>query len=80
MKLSQKDFENYRIAIVDEAKTYYLDEQNIEEVNLKDHFRHQNDEHRAAYDRERRYIGLDHFNKEFKKATTNSEKAIRIYN
>ena len=77
-------FVNYRLALVQNSRAHYLEEENIDAVRLKD-FQitsgptqgpQQNHNHHA-----RPFIGLQHANKNSKRARYNyMEKPIKIYN
>ena len=84
LDVPEKDFEKYRLALVQNSRAHYLEEENIDAVRLKD-FQitsgptqgpQQNHNHHA-----RPFIGLQHANKNSKRARYNyMEKPIKIYN
>lgn len=94
LDVPEKDFEKYKLALVQNSKLHFLEEDNIDRVKLKDFAGYggqhsgshmnaanvtsaqQNHNHHA-----RPFIGLQHQNKNSKRARYNyMEKAIKIYN
>lgn len=86
LDVSDKEFEKYRVSLVCMGRPRYLDEEQIKTVRLRD-FNLQNatgnQDHtkNSGSQHAKPYIGLQHQNKNSKRARYNyMEKAIKIYN
>ena len=79
--MSDKEFEKYRLSLVTNGRARYLDEENIKIVRLRDFTNQSLQNSEASQTSIRPYIGLQHVNKNSKRARYNyMEKAIKIYN
>jgi ubiquitin carboxyl-terminal hydrolase 7 len=81
--VSDKEFEKYRLSLVLNGRARYLDEENIKSVRLRDFASAgQNSQNSDGQQQHAKpYIGLQHVNKNSKRARYNyMEKAIKIYN
>merc|ERR1712150_228134 len=92
LRLSETDFEKYRVALVQNSTAQFLDEEKIETANLST-FRTQSDSNdnfqrtqgmlissKSAQNLIESYIGLEHANKDFKRPRYNIQQSIKIYN
>jgi len=88
LKLSEKEFEKYRLAIIDDSKAHYVEDiAHMDTIELSifqkkyssnvqdlDDNQHQNPNQHA------RYFGLDHVNKDSKRIVSSRERPLKIYN
>lgn len=83
LDVSDKEFEKYRMSLVLNGRARYLDEENIKCLRLRD-FASPNSggaQNSESQQLAKPYIGLQHVNKNSKRARYNyMEKAIKIYN
>lgn len=76
--IPDKEFEKYRVAVITVGRPKYLEDMQTDTVRVRD-FVHASNQ--ASSNGQKPYIGLEHFNKNSKRARYNyMEKAIRIYN
>lgn len=83
LEVSDKEFEKYRLSIVCMGRPRYLDEEQIKTVRLRDYVISQTQEgaQQNHHQHAKPFIGLQHVNKNSKRARYNyMEKAIKIYN
>lgn len=81
LDVSDKEFEKYRLSVVFNGRAKYLDEENIKVIKLKDFTSQTPSSENAGQQHAKPYIGLQHVNKNSKRARYNyMEKAIKIYN
>ena len=79
--MSDKEFEKYRLSLVLNGRARYLDEENIKNVRIRDFATSSNLQNDSGQTSAKPYIGLQHVNKNSKRARYNyMEKAIKIYN
>ena len=87
LDVSDKEFEKYRMSMVFNGRARYLDEENIKSLRLRDFVSatsggaQSTDGGAGQQPHAKPYIGLQHVNKNSKRARYNyMEKAIKIYN
>lgn len=82
LDVSDKEFEKYRVSLVCMGRPRYLDEEQIKTVRLRDfQLPSQDTKHSSGNQHAKPFIGLQHQNKNSKRARYNyMEKAIKIYN
>lgn len=83
LEVSDKEFEKYRLSVVCMGRPRYLDEEQIKTVRLRDFVINpsQDSKHTTGNQHAKPFIGLQHQNKNSKRARYNyMEKAIKIYN
>ena len=78
LDVPDKEFEKYRVSLVHQGRSRYLDEEQIKFVRLRDLIQ---DTKNSGSQNLKPFIGLQHQNKNSKRARYNyMEKAIKIYN
>ena len=89
LDVSDKEFEKYRVSLVTMGRPRYLDEEQIKTVRLRDFSLNSSatgqqgaeKQHSTGNTHAKPFIGLQHQNKNSKRARYNyMEKAIKIYN
>jgi len=88
LKISEKEFEKYRLAIIDDTKVYHVEDiphmesvdltifKKKDNTNIEDNEENQN----LVPNQHARYFGLDHVNKDSKRNINSRERPLKIYN
>jgi len=77
LDVPDKEFEKYRIAVITMSRPRYLEDLTQDSVRIRDFMQ----QSQTSGNNTKPYIGLEHVNKNSKRARYNyMEKAIKIYN